>query len=995
MKTFVTDSSAGRAMRPAALRRNVLQTSLRLALASLPLLAAAAWAQPGAQQQAARAYEIAAGPLAEALSRFGAASGLLISVDARLTAQRQSPGLRGSYGPDEGLQALLAGTGLVAQRTPQGALALVPAPQAGKGALQLAPLRVQGAAGSAGLALHASEQEAALAPYREAGSSVHISRETLERFRGTSPGDMLKGVAGVQLGDVRNGHSLDVNIRGLQGQGRVAVVVDGSQQSLDVYRGYAGQQQRSYLDPDLIGSVTVEKGPGLSLDGAGAIGGVVSMQTLGVGDVLSAGQDSGWRLRGGLASSSVREQPGFKVFNRSRPEGVHAPASYFGSVAWAQRSEKLDLVAAYVKRRQGNYFAGKEGVERYTSTKSGWRGPIVTPDKVLEHYRAGEEVLNTHSASQSLLLKSTWRPNTDQTLELGLRHLDAEYGEVMPSAMVRTPASTQWTTYVDPENTMQQFEPGRMKLSALSAQHRWQPAGQSLIDLKSRLWYTRSDSTMFNGVVGTNPLGSDLPNSAGGDPQGEGYTTALRSNVRGQRWGAQIGNSSQFFFGGQQSLAASYGLSYTHESTGPGSASPVVLGDQIRNRYVRSAVRKEASLVGSLEWKPIEALSLLAGGRWIQYEVTDRNREARITATTKVPRRNVTVTKNGKMLEHVVWHPDAKGEFTEASLRASPHRLGNVDKLGFDGWNLWKNDGAFMDELPSAWRFGEPLQRKTAKFAPSFSASYRPSPDSLLYARYAEGYKMPSVFEATRGNHFITPNPHLRPEHNRSWELGASMSQRALLSAQDRLSLKLARFDNRVRDYITRSSNPETYAFTMSNMERFETAGWELQSAYDRGDFYAEISGTYYDRARTCDAPSAAALRNLEWGAIKNAPDCVDGGFGGSYANTQNPPKFSVNTTLGLRLLDQRLNLGTRVVRNSAPLHRLNEKWHSYAYTTQQQYYPATLTVDLFGSYKLSKQAELNLALDNAADRYYLDPLALSPMPAPGRTLRVDFSARF
>ncbi|RQO60478.1 heme-binding protein [Paucibacter sp. KBW04] len=871
-----------------------------------------------------------------------------------------------------------------------------PGPDAPAAPMQLAPLRVQGQQAQPGVALHPSAAEAAQAPYKQAGSSVHIARETLERFRGTSPADMLKGVAGVQMADVRNGHALDVNIRGIQGQSRVPVVIDGSQQSLEVYRGYAGQQQRSYLDPDLISSVTVEKGPGLSLDGAGAIGGVVNMTSLQVADVLAEGQSQGWRLRGGIADNSVREQQGFSVFNRKERNNIFSPQSYFGTIAYASKSEKLDWLAAYVRRSQGNYFAGTRGAEAYGQSRLDAPGTGMNADPVYTYYRVGEEVLNTHSSNDSVLLKATIRPNADQALELGLRHLSALYGEVMPSAISRTPASSEWVTYVDPENTMQQFEPGQMKLTALTAQHRWQPAGQALIDLKSRLWFTRSDSTMFNAVVGSAPVGRDLPSNQLGDPQGDSYAQALRSNVRGQRWGAQLGNTSLFFLGEGQSLEAKYGLSYTHEKTGPGVDTPVVEADLRNNRFVRSAVRQEASLVGSLEWKPVEALSLLAGGRLLQYEVRDLNRRAHVTETRQVPRRAVHLYKNGQALEYVSWYPDAQGQFTEASLRASPHRLGTLGDLGYDSWKPnGPNNGAYMDSIASAWRYDEPLRRKGSKFAPSFSASYQPSEGSLIYARYAEGFKMPSVFEATVGNHFITPNPDLRPESNRSWELGASGSLRDLWRAQDRLSLKLAYFENRVRDYITRSYDPSSYSFTMSNMERFETAGWELQTAYDNGSFFADVSGTLYTRAQTCDAELAQKLRKARYGKTQATPDCVDGGFGGSYANTQNPPKFALNTSLGVRLLERRLTLGGRVVRNSAPLHRLDKPWNTNAYTTLQQYYPATLIVDAFASYQLNKQTQLNFKVDNLTDRYYLDPLALSPMPAPGRTVRADFSLHF
>src|SRR5690606_37613746 len=115
------------------------------------------------------------------------------------------------------------------------------------------------------------------------------------------------GVAGVQVGDSRNGGGLDVNIRGIQGKSRVDVTVDGSQQSLNVYRGYGGTQQRSYIDPDLISDVIINKGPDLTAAGAGAIGGAVNMTTIGVQDILKDGKNFGVRLKGEIWDNGVKQ----------------------------------------------------------------------------------------------------------------------------------------------------------------------------------------------------------------------------------------------------------------------------------------------------------------------------------------------------------------------------------------------------------------------------------------------------------------------------------------------------------------------------------------------------------------------------------------------------------------------------------------------------------------------------------------------------------------
>ena len=120
----------------------------------------------------------------------------------------------------------------------------------------------------------------------------------------------------------------------------------------------------------------------------------------------------------------------------------------------------------------------------------------------------------------------------------------------------------------------------------------------------------------------------------------------------------------------------------------------------------------------------------------------------------------------------------------------------------------------------------------------------------------------------------------------------------------------------------------------------------------------------------------------------------MDGGFEGSYTNTQNPPRYMVNLTLGSRLFDQRLSFGTRVIHNAGPISKLDKEWNVGLSAIQQLYRPATI-VDLFASWSFNDQWNLDVNLDNATDRYYLDPLALGILPAPGRTARMALTFRY
>lgn len=99
-------------------------------------------------QTAARSYDIPAGPLNAALSRFAGEAGVLLAGNAGLVEGKSSPGLKGSYSVQAGFAALLAGTGLEAFRHGDGSFGLRAAPEqrtnTRQDAAQLAAIQVWG-----------------------------------------------------------------------------------------------------------------------------------------------------------------------------------------------------------------------------------------------------------------------------------------------------------------------------------------------------------------------------------------------------------------------------------------------------------------------------------------------------------------------------------------------------------------------------------------------------------------------------------------------------------------------------------------------------------------------------------------------------------------------------------------------------------------------------------------------------------------------------------
>lgn len=115
-------------------------------------------------------------------------------------------------------------------------------------------------------------------------SASHVDEEQLERRMATTPNEMLFGVPGVAVQADARRVSSSINIRGLQDFGRVSVIVDGARQNFQ--RSDHGTQSAFYIDPELIKSVDVIRGPVANTYGSGAIGGVVFFDTKDAQDFL-------------------------------------------------------------------------------------------------------------------------------------------------------------------------------------------------------------------------------------------------------------------------------------------------------------------------------------------------------------------------------------------------------------------------------------------------------------------------------------------------------------------------------------------------------------------------------------------------------------------------------------------------------------------------------------------------------------------------------------
>jgi outer-membrane receptor for ferric coprogen and ferric-rhodotorulic acid len=206
-----TTSRKGRFMtrsiqRPCAprFRHTPLVLSILAACASLGTIPHYAHAQT---VQTIRHYDIPAGPLDQTLNRFAAEAGILLTIDASLTAGKQSPGLKGETSPAAGLQKLLQGTGLEAVKGDNGwQLRRAPTPTSGEA--MLAPMTVTADAERSGTTEGSGSYKARytntatklnLSPRETPQTVTVVTRQQMDDFGMTTVDDALKTVSGVSV----------------------------------------------------------------------------------------------------------------------------------------------------------------------------------------------------------------------------------------------------------------------------------------------------------------------------------------------------------------------------------------------------------------------------------------------------------------------------------------------------------------------------------------------------------------------------------------------------------------------------------------------------------------------------------------------------------------------------------------------------------------------------------------------------------------------------
>ncbi|MGY6555270.1 MAG: TonB-dependent receptor domain-containing protein [Wenzhouxiangella sp.] len=240
------------------------------------------------------------------------------------------------------------------------------------------------------------------------------------------------------------------------------------------------------------------------------------------------------------------------------------------------------------------------------------------------------------------------------------------------------------------------------------------------------------------------------------------------------------------------------------------------------------------------------------------------------------------------------------------------------------------------------------------------------TPDWTFSASLNEAFRAPALRELFIGGqhfpgNFYVPNPDLKPESARIYEIGLRFDRSGVITANDRLRARISVFRNDIDDFIEQRVRGADAPAPFTNTTRFDNVGeariegLEAELGWRAGEYHLNLFGT---RLRGNDRTLGIPLESIP------------------------------GDELGLRLERQFVNvlLGGQIV-HSFEQDRLLGGMH------RAQPTPSHTLVDLFASWQATDRVRINARIDNLSNETYRRHLTL--INQPGRSVRLQASYLF
>ena len=968
-----------------------LVSALLYATSALCSIASANVASGTTSLSATHTFDVAAGPLDASLVALAEQSEALLFLSGQPLSLQNAPALKGNMPLTAALAQLLKNTPYRYQVSDLGGrprieILIEKAPRASEQGMVLANTEV---------IAHFSENEqfSEHLVYDDAVPSVALSAKTLNRYGVNQPADLLAGALNVYGGESRNSGALEPNIRGVQGAGRVPLSIDGTEQALVVWRGLGyGVNNRNYVDPSLISNMRMYKSPQIVRNVHSSVGGAVVINTLGVDDILAEGEENGAQLMLEHGSHTIRPnlntpiagQPdSLRITPRDRDDQrLFGGADHSERLAVAHREDAFDTLFAYSLRERGNYFSGKHGVKDYQ------RKALAGSGGAGDFYRPASEVTNTSLRSESWLAKARVRPDEEQAWELGLRKTKQHNGEAAAGTIrnQKPDLQIQWPlSKVDQQAAYLNYE--------RNTESPW-------VNLYSSWWITQTNSDTY---------------TAGGSPTSERYDTA-KSSSRYLRAGWTLSNQIEL----TDELDLLLGGRYQYERQRASGELPENAG--LNYEPSRDGRREEREFNFNFNWQPVEKVTIEAGARYINYWAVDDhlkkmqkrgsalNEYVTVGQEVKVkrPYEDKDIAKDLESYDAILSNLPPGEAYKPLRDRIESIKQGLKDKVLngelFEDTLYWMPDSKGRYDRAdnpclkyagacsvSSYIENRPISAghyRGSGWSPSASVTLATSEQGRLVLSYSRARRFPDLFEISRG---FSSNPSafsaLKPERTEHFELSYIHGLADLFNAERFSDIRLSAYQHRTYDVIDSSVYKVFY-----NLDRQTLRGVEVQGRYDDGGWFVDMGMAWTLTNKVCDE-SSAALADVKHGTVSR---CVQGGFAGGYLLGYSPPRYSMITTVGQRYWNERVELGARVRHYNS--FKNNDFYNTpswSAFSNRPVPWSRTTLLDAYLELEATENIRLGFSANNITDRFYVDPLSRSDVPAPGRSYRMTLTATF
>lgn len=276
------------------------------------------------------------------------------------------------------------------------------------------------------------------------------------------------------------------------------------------------------------------------------------------------------------------------------------------------------------------------------------------------------------------------------------------------------------------------------------------------------------------------------------------------------------------------------------------------------------------------------------------------------------------------------------------------------------------------------------INLKESGFNPGVLLSAEIIPEFQPFVSYAHSMRAPNsqeVFYSQNGGQSM--NPFLKGERANTWQVGFNSLKSDLFVEGDQFNLKALWFNTKIKNYITskpyllcKPTNAVELEWCLMNDDVWDNEfpnitqksyiysneikdvnlrGYELQANYDAGVFYSMLSYT----KETGDQPtSIAKTADFSAGDFTELPD------------------YYLTLDSGVRLLDEKLTLGTTVTW-TGPSKRIGVESivDNEGNALKDKYEKQPTVIDLYTDYEINKNVKLMMTINNVTNKNYSDAL--------------------